>query len=202
MYILREEKVKSTKNESTNVRKNQSIDKGANGEKFILLGLYVDGNMYISNDDALRMKFEGSLKKMYKLKSTDQVTHFLGLDIEQSNNGDIQVNQKTFIQKILKLFEMDNAKTMNVPICEKVENVKKGNGAMLENKRLYQSIVGSLLYLSNGSRPDIAYAVGRLASKMSQPTKRNLTQAKGVLRYLKNSQDLGLIFKGKGARIL
>ena len=84
---------------------------------FILLGLYVDNIVYISIDDALRTKFEGYLKKMYKLKSTDQVTRFLGLDIEQSNNGDIQANQKSYIQKILKLFEMDNVKKMNVPIC-------------------------------------------------------------------------------------
>ena len=110
------------------------------------------------------------------------------------------MNQKTFIQKILKLFGLDNEKTMNVSICENVEKVKKGTGAMLENKRLYQTMVGNLLYLSNGSRPEIACAVRRLASKMSQPTKRSLTQAKGVLRCFKNSQNLGgFNFKGKGA---
>ena len=125
------------------------------------------------------------MRNKFKLKATDEVTHFLGLDIHKKSTGEILVTQTQFIEKILNLFEMMYSKEMDVPNYANVVPTEKGEGFMPENKKLYQSIIGSLMYLSNGTCPDISYAVGRLASRMSNPSKRNLTQAKGVLRYLK-----------------
>ena len=141
--------------------------------------------------------YEDGLKITSWKKATENVKHFLGFDINQDENGNIFVNQESFIQNILKLFEMDKSKTITTPIQANVEPMTKGDGGELHDKKLYQSIIGSLMYLSNGSRPDIAYAVGRLASRMSQPMKRNLTQAKGVLRYLKCMSKMGLTYKTK-----
>ncbi|KAI0992749.1 hypothetical protein K3495_g15436 [Podosphaera aphanis] len=64
-----------------------------------------------------------------------------------------------------------------------------------EDASLYRQIVSSVLYLSNGTRPDISYAVGRLARFMSSPNSNHLSMAKHLLRYLKGNRSLGIMYK-------
>ena len=59
----------------------------------------------------------------------------------------------------------------------------------------YQSAIGSLLYLSTRSRPDIAFAVGKAARYCSQPYNSHWSAVKRVLRYLKGTTYLGLLYR-------
>ena len=59
-----------------------------------------------------------------------------------------------------------------------------------ENRGKYQAMVGSLLYLSTKTRPDIAYAVGVAASFV-----RHWTALKRILRYLRGTHDYGLSYQ-------
>ena len=59
---------------------------------------------------------------------------------------------------------------------------------------LYQSAVGSLLYLSGWTRPDIAFAVSSVARFCSSPAKEHWTAIKHILRYLKGTTDYGLVY--------
>ncbi|CAI7916991.1 unnamed protein product, partial [Closterium sp. NIES-53] len=61
---------------------------------------------------------------------------------------------------------------------------------------LYQSIVGSLMYASVCTRPDLSHAVGVLSQFLSAPSTQHLNAAKRVLRYLSGSKSFGLFFHG------
>ncbi|HVW99086.1 MAG TPA: Ty1/Copia family ribonuclease HI, partial [Candidatus Babeliaceae bacterium] len=63
-----------------------------------------------------------------------------------------------------------------------------------ENKTVYQSIMGELLYAANISRPDIAFQVGRLCQYMSDPHEHQLQAAKRVMRFLSQTADDCLLF--------
>ena len=52
------------------------------------------------------------------------------------------------------------------------------------------------MYVAIGTRPDISYAVGLLSSYNANPRTRHLTAAKRVLRYLKKTKDLKLVYTG------
>ena len=65
-------------------------------------------------------------------------------------------------------------------------------GRKFEDIKLYQQIVGSLIYLSNATRPDIAFSVGVLARSMSSPSQADYNNAKHVMRYLVGSKNLVL----------
>lgn len=56
----------------------------------------------------------------------------------------------------------------------------------------YRSLVCSLLYIAVNSRPDICVSTSLLGRKVSNPTNRDWTEAKRVLRYLKATKDLRL----------
>ena len=63
----------------------------------------------------------------------------------------------------------------------------------LEQKQ-YQSLVGSLMYLSVCTRPDLAYAVSTLARFSNKPNRSHWTAAKRVLRYLRGTANYGIVF--------
>ena len=60
---------------------------------------------------------------------------------------------------------------------------------MRSDQALYRTIVGTLIYLMVGSRPDIAYAVGLLSRFMSNPGQAHMAVAKHVCRYLQQTKD-------------
>ena len=60
----------------------------------------------------------------------------------------------------------------------------------------YQNITGSLLYAAMATRPDIAFAVGSLCRFNSNYGYEHWLAAKRVVRYLKGTQDLSIVYDG------
>lgn len=75
-----------------------------------------------------------------------------------------------------------------------VPGTELGGGVPLPAGNQYAELVGSLLYLCNQTRPDLGFAVGRLARKMANPTEGDMTAAKGVVRYLAGTRNMGLVY--------
>ena len=63
----------------------------------------------------------------------------------------------------------------------------------------FQSAVGSLLYLSIKTRPDITYAVSNVAKFCASPSKQHWTAVKRIMRYLKGTLSLGLLYRKDGS---
>jgi hypothetical protein len=63
------------------------------------------------------------------------------------------------------------------------------------NKKEYRGLVGSLLYFSTGTRPDIVRAMSIVCSKSSAPTYGDWRMALRILQSLKSSCDLGVRFR-------
>ena len=75
-------------------------------------------------------------------------------------NG-LNLSQEHYVEKILKRFEHFDCKPMAThydPNSQLKKN-KEHSVAQIE----YAHIIGSLMYLSNCTRPDIAYAIRRLS---------------------------------------
>ena len=66
----------------------------------------------------------------------------------------------------------------------------------------YQRLVEKLMYLSCGTRPDISFVIGQLSRHNANPRKRHLQAAKRVVRYLKETIEMGLIFGQESAERL
>ena len=61
----------------------------------------------------------------------------------------------------------------------------------------YSSAVGSLIYSMVCSRPYLAYVVNMVSRFMSDPRKQHWEVLKWVLRYLRGSQNVGLMYNSK-----
>ena len=60
----------------------------------------------------------------------------------------------------------------------------------------YSTLIGSLMYLAISTRPDISFAVNRLAQFTRNPKPRHWTAVKRVFRYLKGTRTHGICYGG------
>ncbi|CAL1391119.1 unnamed protein product [Linum trigynum] len=97
-----------------------------------------------------------SLHQAFKLKELGEASYFLGLEIERSKHG-ILVSQQKYIRNLLSKYQFENCKPCATPMKQNLK-LSKTSGDLLDDQTPYQTIVGSLRYLSS-TRPDIAYVV-------------------------------------------
>ncbi|XP_048502967.1 secreted RxLR effector protein 161-like [Beta vulgaris subsp. vulgaris] len=60
----------------------------------------------------------------------------------------------------------------------------------------YASLIGCLMYAMTSTRPDIAFAIGKLSRYTSNPSMEHWQALRRVLRYLNKTIHFSLTFKG------
>ena len=88
---------------------------------------------------------------------------------------------------MLKRYGTTEANTSTTPADVNVKLVKNDNVSKEVDPVLYQSKVGSLLYIAMATHPDIAHAVGVVSKFNANPKEAHFTAVKIILRYLKGN---------------
>lgn len=117
------------------------------------------------------------------VKPVGTLIQFLGVRFIRDRKG-AWLSQAQYTSKILNRFGMQNCKPVKTPMVVKSPAQEESSSA---DKKLYQEKMGSFLFLSTCTRPDISAAVGILLSPLIFPTSEILTAAKRVLRYLQGT---------------
>ena len=146
-----------------------------------------------SNSDLLQM-VKGNLSERFKMKDLGVLHWFLGT-VFKCSDGMIEMNQTRYIEKVLEKFGMNNCKPKTTPSVLGFDKVIDMESPVLEDPNSYRQIVGSLIYVMTGTRPDLCHIVTKLSQHMSKPTVAALNAAKHVLRYLKGTSVLSLKFR-------
>ena len=97
--------------------------------------------------------------------------HFLGVKVNQNiTNGTAWIGQPAYTDNLLKKFSMEKAKPVKTPMTPNSQLRKTNEDEKCFDQTLYPSAVGGLLYLSTGTRPDIALLLAMLPDfAASQP---------------------------------
>jgi hypothetical protein len=114
----------------------------------------------------------------------------LQVQMTQSREGVYRLSQELYVEKVLERFGMrdcNGCKTLS-----EVELLPRGDDDEKADAHVYRSGVASLIYLSEYTRPDLKYIVGRLAQFQMDPAKDHMDCFKRVLRYLKATKHYGL----------
>jgi ribonuclease HI len=136
---------------------------------------------------------KGKLMENFKMTDGGKAQHFLGIKLENTEEG-IKLSQEAYINKMLSKFGLESANTAPSPMTSQANHEDKAEqDTDPETTKNYQELIGSLLYLSETTRPDIKYAVTALAQGMVSPSNAEITGAKRVLRYLKGTKEYHLL---------
>ena len=166
---------------------------------FAIVTVYVDDINLIGTPEELTKTAE-YLKKEFEVKDLGKTKLCLGLQLEHKANG-IIVHQSSYIERLLKRFNMDKAYPLSTPMVVRSLDPQKdqfrpreSDEEILGPEVPYLNAIGALMYLAQCTRPDIAFAVNLLARFSSEPNRRHWNGIKHIFRYLRGTIDLGLYY--------
>lgn len=167
-------------------------------EKRVIMIIYVDDLILASKDKKELSSVKQKLKSEFEIVDLGKITDILGIHVERKGDTDrIKLSQERYIDDLLRKFNMNLAKSVSTPIESNTKNLGPENEEEREQmkNRPYRELIGSLIYLTNATRPDIAYAANTLSRFCSDPGEKHWNLAKRVLRYLKGTKTYGIKYE-------
>lgn len=150
-----------------------------------IVTLYVDDFFIFSNDETETLRLKEILSSKFKIKDLGQIKQCLGMSVHiDKQNNIITLSQENYIDQLLLKFNTSECKTVNTSMETKL-NIDKCSDS--NSSKPYQQLLGSLMYLSVLTRPDIAYSVGYLSQFNNCHSDEHWSYAKRILRYLKKN---------------
>ncbi|KAL2650316.1 hypothetical protein R1flu_018444 [Riccia fluitans] len=168
----------------------------------VILVLYVDDMLIAAKDKSEVEKVKTHLNMEFSMKDLGPAKHILGMEIHRDvKGGRLWLTQGSYARKVLERFNMLDAKPVGTPLVNHFKHQLSTKFCPLDatekglmSKIPYESAVGSLMYLMVCTRPDIAYALGKVSKYNANPRKVHWKVVKWILRYIKGTMGYGLLF--------
>lgn len=157
---------------------------------------YVDDLLIAAKELGTVREIKSRLTSAFDARDLGEASFFLGMTIRRDRSaGSLSMGQEHMIRDIISKYDLDSCKPKATPLSASLKMMKTGEP--LDSSVPYSALVGSLLYLSISTRPDIAYSVGVCARFMACPTIDHWNAAKGIVRYLSTTAGHGLNFSSQ-----
>ncbi|KAI0993413.1 hypothetical protein K3495_g14771, partial [Podosphaera aphanis] len=173
---------------------------GENRERiYMLLLIYIllfFDDMLVCGRRALINNVKLKIISRWSCKNLGPIETFVGFQVKRDRaNHRFTIHQEMYVKKLIERLGMSRCNGVATPLIPGLVLKEYEDDEFLndDNAALYRLIVGSTIYLSNSTRPDIAYAVGQLARFMAKP-RISLNHAKHLLRYLQCTGKYGITY--------
>nr|GEY65019.1 retrotransposon protein, putative, Ty1-copia subclass [Tanacetum cinerariifolium] len=139
----------------------------------------------------------------YPNRDLGEITYILGIKIYIDRSRRlIGLSQSAYIDKILKKYNMHNSKKGYLPMEVKHDLSNELCASTPEEvayikKVPYASAVGSIMYAVRCTRPDVPFAQNLVSRYQHNPGKLHWVAVKHILKYLRNTRDMSLVYGGK-----
>lgn len=113
------------------------------------------------------------------------------------------IHQSQYIEEALATFNLLDSKPILIPLQpgllgEDFKAVSVNTLLSPVDMKLYQRIIGTIMYLMTQTRPDISFSIQWLSRQLVKPNLTHLNAAKNLLRYLNGTKDLAICYGYKG----
>ncbi|CAI7811421.1 unnamed protein product [Closterium sp. NIES-54] len=152
-------------------------------EEKVFLLVYIDDILLFSPSLERIKKVQGKLKETFLCKALGPVGYYLGL---------AAMGEK---------FGLEEGRSVMTPLPSGFQlHLDEEEGEVLEYELQcrFQSMVGSLMYASVNTRPDIAFSVSQLTRVVSRPLQEHLDAAERLVEYCMTTSRVGLQYSVHG----
>ncbi|GJP39716.1 hypothetical protein CLOM_g24058 [Closterium sp. NIES-68] len=173
-------------------------------DEILMLLVYVDDILLFSASTALLDSAEQMLEMQFKCSKMGEVKYYLGMHVERDvEKGVLRLHQRKYCEGLAEKYGLQDGGKPATPLPSgfTVEPCADEEVVGESDRKLFHSMVGSLNYAANHTRPDIAFATSRLASVVSRPSHEQLEAAKRLVRYVSATASVGLEYSGVRQRL-
>jgi hypothetical protein len=138
-----------------------------------------------------------SVGKQFKIVADEDLNHFLSIKITRDiENHHVFMNQAHYIQELRDRFLGGVSHMVATPTDSYFKNLTHRSPSDPVSPGPYPQIIGSLLWVSQCTRPDISFAVNKLSQYLRDPSLSHWFAAVRILNYLCSTADLKLHLGG------
>ncbi|RVW41895.1 Retrovirus-related Pol polyprotein from transposon TNT 1-94 [Vitis vinifera] len=161
----------------------------------------LEETIYMRQPEAIE-DLKKQLKGKFEMKDLGHALRMLEMEISRDRKRKtLKFTQKGYVNKVLERFSMSQAKPVSTPLAQHFKMTIENSPKIKEEVKYmeeipYASVVGSIMYAMVCSRSDLVYATSMISRFMSSLGKEHWNVVKWVLRYLKGSIDVGILYGG------
>ena len=164
-----------------------------NSEKTVFVLIWVDDiAIFADTDQSIHLIIE-QLSNSITFEMRGQLELLLGMEVKFENDY-VTFNQKQYIEKLIEIWKCDYYKSVHIPLESLIDQSINSEDC---NENIFRKLPGSLQYLSNVSRPDIAFAVNYSAQFSTKPKMIHFKSLKRILCYLKETKEYSIKYSRK-----
>ncbi|XP_071683600.1 uncharacterized protein [Lolium perenne] len=167
----------------------------------IFVLIYVDDIIVTSSSDRAISVLLQDLNAHFAIKDLGALHFFLGIEVHRTADN-LLLTQAKYAHDLLAKVGMLDCKPAPTPLSPSEPlSLHEGTPLGPEDSSQYRSIVGALQYLTL-TRPDLSFSVNKVCQYLHAPTTAHWTAVKRILRYVKNTHQLGITFRQSSSTLL
>ena len=174
-----------------------------NGDHPTIIAIHVDDCTITSSSAELVQDYKRKINVRHSITDLGPIHWLLGIKITRNRGArTISLSQESYIDTIIRRFNLDNAKPIPTPIIPTISySTKDAPTDKTEAARMakipYREAIGSLMYVAIATRPDISFAVLTLSQFLENPGEVHWEATKQVFRYLAGTRGHALTYGGE-----
>ena len=170
-----------------------------NGIVSLLVVVHVD-DLLVAGEKSRVDQLQSDLNKMVPINHLGELSWYLGCSfVRNRSRGLLSISQQAYIDKVIDRFGIEDS-TM-IPACTTVK-LEEFDESEPEGDWPFREAVGSLMWIANQTRPDIANAVRAVARHSHEPKSVHWKAVRMIMGYLRTTRHLGITFqRGRGLNL-
>ncbi|CAI7832690.1 unnamed protein product [Closterium sp. NIES-53] len=172
------------------------------GEQRSFMVVYVDDILIFSPSSDLVKEVMLKLQDKFKGKALVDVSLYLRLHIERDvEKRCMAVHQRKYLEALAAHFGQSEGHVATpFPFGFKCVKGPEEESVTEEERHRFHSLVGSLMYATVNTRPDVAFATGQLARVVQCPNEEQVAAGMRVATYLDQTPTVGLQYSAAAQR--
>ncbi|MBW0568607.1 hypothetical protein O181_108322, partial [Austropuccinia psidii MF-1] len=163
------------------------------GRRYFVIWIHVDDGVVASNSALMLESFQIAIQSQLEVELFPTIHKIVGLHCSIDNNK-IRLSQPSLIQGILKSYNRPIVKHESTMSTIYFVNQSQPTDSCMDSTS-FQYFIGSLSYLVSGTRPDLAFAINKLARHSANPCLKHWLALDHLVGYLLQTQDFHLSLK-------